>query len=106
MDIKKANNKFSELESQLDDLVPKNLTSTNYDYKVSNIDYGDGYIPDGSEYTDKEFLDACVNVIYPNSSVKYRLVLFEQHISLAAGDNLGIQRRIPFTILSRTRNSP
>lgn len=97
-------NSFNKLEDDLFALRPLDITRTEYDYKVSNIDYADGYIPNGSEYTDKEFLDACVNVVFPNSSIKYRLVLFEQHISLPAGDNLGIQRRIPFTILTLEDN--
>ena len=101
MDIDAANNTFSELELQLDALVPKNLTATEYDYKLSNIEYADDYLPEGFEYTDKEFADGCINAVYGGGARPgIVLGLLEDYFSQPGGNDLGMQAVANMAILA------
>lgn len=106
MDIDAANNTFSELELQLDALVPKNLTATEYDYKLSNIEYADDYLLEVLPYSDKEFADGCINAVY-GGGAKPGIVLglLEDYTTSAGGNDLGMQQVANMAILAIENNT-
>lgn len=86
-----SSNSFSDLQNQLDNLVLYQVKAENYDYKVSNIEYADDYLPEGMGYSDKEFIDGITTAFYKDSTKPQNvLVLLEDLETSSGGYNLGI----------------
>ena len=83
-------NSFDLLEDDLLALRPLEIARTEYDYKLSNIEYADDYLPSGIEYSDKEFADGCINAVYGGGARPgIVLGLLEDYISFPGGNDLG-----------------
>ncbi len=95
-----SENSFSALRTQLEDLRPKNIDVSTYDYLVSNIDYDDGYLPSSSNVDDKSFIDACILAAYRDTTVPDNvLILLEDYQSSPGGYDLGVHYIIDVTLV-------
>ncbi len=85
-----SENSFSALRTQLQDLLPKNIDTYSYDYRISNIDYDEDYLPSTSNVNIKSFIDACILAAYRDTTVPDNvLILLEDYEFSAGAHNLG-----------------
>ena len=86
-----SSNSFSDLQNQLNNLVLYQIETINYDYKLSNIEHADDYLPSGIEYSDKEFADRIATAFYRDTEKPENiLVLLEDLTTSSGGYDLGI----------------
>lgn len=101
-----SSNSFSELKTYLTDMIFGRVTTIVYDYKLSNIEYADDYLPEGFEYTDKEFADGCINAVYGGGARPgIVLGLLEDYFFQAGGNDLGLQEVVDMAVLAIEDNT-
>lgn len=94
-------NSFDLLEDDLLALRPLEITRTEYDYKLSNIEYADDYLLEVLPYSDKEFADGCINAVYGGGARPgIVLGLLEDYFTLEGGNDLGMQEVANLAILA------
>lgn len=95
-------NSFEILEQNLNALRPLDITRTEYDYKVSNLDYAtEDYFTIDVDQNDKEFLDKCVDLAYLNEQKPQNsLILFQNGTSEPAGYDIGNHYKIDMKVIT------
>ena len=97
-----SSNSFKDLENQLNSLVPLNIKTTNYDYKVSNLDYEtENYFQVGDDTNPKEYLDKCVELAYLNEEKpENALILFQNSNFELASYDIGNHYKIDIKVVT------
>ena len=100
-----SSNSFSELESYLTNMNFGSVKTTTYDYKVSNIDYADDYLLETIPYSDKEFVDGCINAVYGGQKPNLVLGLLKDYTFSPGGNDLGMQQVLEMAVVEIDNNN-